>query len=181
MLSKTNGPTVFHDHAVGHAHIDTVYLWPKRETRRKIGRTVANVLALMDQDDEFVFAMSSAQQFAWLEEDYPDLFRRVKERIGEGRFIFVGGMWVKADAMMPSGESLVRQITYGRRNCKDHLGVSPKGVWLPDSFVGIQELSRRLLEGLDTPGSSRRNCPGMTQPNFPIILSFGKESTAARY
>lgn len=162
VLSKTNGPTVFHDHAVGHAHIDTVYLWPKRETRRKIGRTVANVLALMDQDDEFVFAMSSAQQFAWLEEDYPDLFRRVKERIGEGRFIFVGGMWVKADAMMPSGESLVRQITYGRRNCKDHLGVIPKGVWLPDSFVGIQELSRRLLEGLDTPGSSRRNCPGMT-------------------
>lgn len=134
VLSKTNGPTIFHDHAVGHAHIDTAYLWPKRETRRKIGRTVANVLALMDQDDEFVFAMSSAQQFAWLEEDYPDLFRRVKERIDQGRFIPVGGMWVEADAMMPSGESLVRQITNGRRYFKDHLGISPKGIWLPDSF-----------------------------------------------
>lgn len=146
VLDQTAGATTFHENAIGHAHIDAAYLWPKRETRRKIGRTVSNVLALMDQDDDFLFAMSSAQQYAWLEKDYPDLFKRMKERIDQGRFIPVGGMWVEADAMMPSGESLVRQITTGRKYFKEHLGVTPNGVWLPDSFGysgALPQIARR--------------------------------------
>ncbi|CCY95728.1 possible alpha-mannosidase [Bifidobacterium longum CAG:69] len=105
-----------------------------RETRRKVARTVSNVLALMDEDPDFTYAMSSAQQYAWLEEEHPDLFARMKRRIEEGRFIPVGGMWVESDNMIPSGESLVRQITFGRRYFKEHLGVTPRGIWLPDSF-----------------------------------------------
>ena len=58
----------------------------------------------------------------------------MKRRIEEGRFIPVGGMWVESDNMIPSGESLVRQITFGRRYFKEHLGVTPRGIWLPDSF-----------------------------------------------
>ncbi|WP_236839655.1 alpha-mannosidase, partial [Bifidobacterium longum] len=96
--------------------------------------TVSNVLALMDEDPDFTYAMSSAQQYAWLEEEHPDLFARMKRRIEEGRFIPVGGMWVESDNMIPSGESLVRQITFGRRYFKEHLGVAPRGIWLPDSF-----------------------------------------------
>ncbi|RDX06302.1 alpha-mannosidase, partial [Bifidobacterium longum] len=96
--------------------------------------TVSNVLALMDEDPDFTYAMSSAQQYAWLEEEHPDLFARMKRRIEEGRFIPVGGMWVESDNMIPSGESLVRQITFGRRYFKEHLGVTPRGIWLPDSF-----------------------------------------------
>lgn len=120
--------------AVGHAHIDSAWLWPVRETRRKVARTVANVLALMDEDPDFTYAMSSAQQYEWLESEHPDLFHRMKERIAEGRFIPVGGMWVESDNMIPSGESLIRQITFGRRYFKEHLGVEPRGIWLPDSF-----------------------------------------------
>lgn len=120
--------------AVGHAHIDSAWLWPVRETRRKVARTVANVLALMDEDPDFTYAMSSAQQYEWLQEDHPDLFRRMKERIHEGRFIPVGGMWVESDNMIPSGESLIRQIMFGKRYFKDQLGVTPRGIWLPDSF-----------------------------------------------
>ena len=115
-------------------HIDSAWLWPVRETRRKVARTVSNVLALMDEDPDFTYAMSSAQQYAWLEEEHPDLFARMKRRIEEGRFIPVGGMWVESDNMIPSGESLVRQITFGRRYFKEHLGVTPRGIWLPDSF-----------------------------------------------
>ena len=99
-----------------------------------MARTVSNVLALMDEDPDFTYAMSSAQQYAWLEEEHPDLFARMKRRIEEGRFIPVGGMWVESDNMIPSGESLVRQITFGRRYFKEHLGVAPRGIWLPDSF-----------------------------------------------
>ncbi|MFD6175506.1 MULTISPECIES: alpha-mannosidase [unclassified Isoptericola] len=132
--------------AVGHAHIDTAWLWPLRETRRKVARTVSNVLALMDSDPSLVYAMSSAQQFAWLEEDQPELFDRMFERVREGRFVPVGGMWVESDAIMPTGESIVRQFTYGRRYFVERLGVEPDGVWLPDSFGysgALPQLARR--------------------------------------
>lgn len=132
--------------AVGHAHIDSAWLWPLRETRRKVARTVSNVLALMDADPTLVYAMSSAQQFAWLEDDQPELFARVLERVREGRFVPVGGMWVESDAVMPTGESVVRQFTYGRRYFTERLGVDADGVWLPDSFGysgALPQLARR--------------------------------------
>ena len=134
VLSRRANASAMDISAIGHAHIDSAWLWPVRETRRKVARTVANALALMDDDPEFKYAMSSAQQYAWLEQDYPDIFARMKERIAEGRFIPVGGMWVESDGMLPTGESLIRQISYGRRYFKEHLGIEPTGIWLADSF-----------------------------------------------
>ena len=92
-----------------------------RETHRKVARTVSNVLALMDEDPDFTYAMSSAQQYAWMEQEHPDLFARMLQRIKEGRFIPVGGMWVESDNMLPTGESLIRQITFGMRYFREHL------------------------------------------------------------
>lgn len=89
---------------------------------------------IKDEDPDFTYAMSSAQQYAWMEQEHPDLFARMLQRIKEGRFIPVGGMWVESDNMLPTGESLIRQITFGMRYFREHLGVEPKGLWLPDSF-----------------------------------------------
>jgi alpha-mannosidase len=120
--------------AVGHAHIDSAWLWPTRETRRKVARTFSNVLALMEDDDEFVFAASSAQQYAWLREDQPELFARLRERVAEGRFAPVGGMWVESDTNLPGGEAMARQLVAGTRFFREELGVEQPEVWLPDSF-----------------------------------------------
>jgi len=127
-------PSAHSVHAVGHAHIDSAWLWPLRETRRKVARTFANALRLMDEDDEFVFAASSAQQYAWLQEDHPELFERVRLRVAQGRFVPVGGQWVEPDANLPGGESLVRQFVEGTRFFMDEFGVHPREVWVPDSF-----------------------------------------------
>ncbi|RBP98544.1 alpha-mannosidase [Bifidobacterium aemilianum] len=134
VLSQPANASAMKVTAVGHAHIDSAWIWPVRETKRKVARTVSNALALMDENPDFTYAMSSAQQYAWLEEGHPDLFKRMLQRVREGRFIPVGGMWVESDGMLPTGESLVRQISFGRRYFKEHLGVEPKGIWLPDSF-----------------------------------------------
>lgn len=120
--------------ATGHAHIDSAWLWPTRETVRKCARTFANVLALIDENPDFVFACSSAQQYAWIEQRYPDLFARIKDAVSRGRFVPVGGMWVESDTNMPGGEALVRQFLEGKRYFIDRFGVEPQEVWLPDSF-----------------------------------------------
>src|SRR3954454_16459181 len=120
--------------AVGHAHIDSAWLWPVRETVRKVARTVANVVHLLDTDDTLVYAMSSAQQWAWLEEHHPDLFERVRAHAHDGRFVPVGGMWVESDTNLVGGEAMVRQFLTGKRWFMEHLGIEPREVWLPDSF-----------------------------------------------
>ena len=120
--------------ATGHAHIDSAWLWPVRETVRKCARTFANVLALMDEDESLLFSCSSAQQYAWVQEHYPELWERIKARVAEGRFVPVGGMWVESDTNLPGSEALVRQFVRGRRFFAEELGHECLEVWLPDSF-----------------------------------------------
>jgi len=120
--------------AVGHAHIDSAWLWPLRETVRKVARTVSNVTALMDEHPDLVFAMSSAQQWAWMKEHRPDVWERMREKVATGQLVPVGGMWVESDTNMPGGEALARQLVHGKRFFLDELGVETEEVWLPDSF-----------------------------------------------
>ncbi|MEO7015558.1 MAG: glycoside hydrolase family 38 C-terminal domain-containing protein [Leifsonia sp.] len=120
--------------AVGLAHIDSAWLWPVREAIRKCARTFSNVLDLMEQDPEFVFACSSAQQFAWMKQFYPELFERIRIRVAEGRFVPVGGMWVESDTNLPGSEALARQFVAGKGFFLEEFGVEAREVWLPDSF-----------------------------------------------
>ncbi|MCS3782022.1 alpha-mannosidase [Tsukamurella ocularis] len=120
--------------AVGHAHIDSAWLWPVRETARKCARTFANVVDLMDRDPSFRFACSSAQQFAWVRDSHPELFGRIKDKVAAGQFIPVGGMWVEADTNMPGGEAMARQFVAGKRFFLHEFGIDTPEAWLPDSF-----------------------------------------------
>ena len=173
VLAEPAASSAINHIAIGHAHIDSAWLWPVRETRRKVARTVSNVLALMDEDPDFTYAMSSAQQYAWLEEEHPDLFARMKRRIEEGRFIPVGGMWVESDNMIPSGESLVRQITFGRRYFKEHLA-SRRAASGYRTVSATPALGRRSPAVQDSTGSSRRRSRGTTPPSSRTTPSCGR-------
>ncbi|WP_405901955.1 glycosyl hydrolase-related protein [Streptomyces sp. NBC_00656] len=120
--------------AVGHAHIDTAWLWPVRETVRKAARTVSNVTALMDDHPGFRFVMSQAQQLAWLKEQRPEVFARVVEKVRTGQFLPTGSLWVEPDTNLSGGESLVRQFVHGKRFYLEEFGVETKDMWLPDTF-----------------------------------------------
>ncbi|MGZ0712097.1 alpha-mannosidase (plasmid) [Coraliomargarita sp. W4R53] len=134
VLSRPANASAHVLHAVGHAHIDSAWLWPVRETVRKVSRTFSNVLDLMDHDPDFVFVSSSAQQFAWVKAHFPALWKRLRERVLEGRFIPVGGMWVESDTNMPGGEALARQFVEGKGFFLAEFGIDTPEVWLPDSF-----------------------------------------------
>ncbi|UFU04468.1 glycosyl hydrolase-related protein [Ruania suaedae] len=136
--------------AVGHAHIDSAWLWPVRETIRKCSRTFSNVVALAQEYPEFLFACSSAQQYAWMRDHHPQVWDRITEAVAAGTFIPVGGMWVESDTNLPGGEALVRQFTAGKRFFAEHFGTESREVWLPDSFGysgSLPQLAR--LAGFD--------------------------------
>jgi alpha-mannosidase len=80
---------------IGHCHIDTAWLWPFDETKRKVARSWATQVDLMERYEEHRFACSQAQQWKWLEQYYPLLYDKVKKKVAEGRFIPIGGTWVE--------------------------------------------------------------------------------------
>jgi alpha-mannosidase len=120
--------------AVGHAHIDTAWLWPVRETVRKCVRTFASALRLMDEEPDYRFVCSQAAQQEWMRVLHPELFARMQERAAAGQWIPVGGMWVEPDMNLPSGESIVRQLVHGQRFFEEQFGRRCREVWIPDVF-----------------------------------------------
>ena len=124
----------FKIHAVGNAHIDMAWLWPWTETVEVVRHTFQSVLDLMREYPDFRFTMSSARTYEWIEEKYPDMFREIEQRVKEGRWEVIGGMWVEPDLNMPAGESLTRQILIGKRYFQSRFGVDIKIGWNPDSF-----------------------------------------------
>ncbi|HEU5349640.1 MAG TPA: hypothetical protein VFU63_13595, partial [Ktedonobacterales bacterium] len=131
--------------AVGHGHLDVAWLWQTRHTREKAARTFAIATALMDAYPEYVFLHTTPQVFAWLKDDYPALYERVRARVAEGRFEAAGAMWVESDCNLVSGESLVRQILYGQRFLREEFGREYNALWLPDAFGYSAALPQIML------------------------------------
>jgi len=133
---------------VGHAHLDTAWLWPLAITHLKMAHTTAIQLDLMERYPEHVFAHSQASQYEWLEEEHPELFERVKGMIRRGQWEVVGSMWVEADCNLTGAESLVRQFLYGRAYFREKFGVTTDDMWLPDVF-GYSAALPQILSQFD--------------------------------
>ena len=139
--------------ATGHAHIDTAWLWTLDESKRKCARTFATVLRLMERNEDFTFLCSQPQQYAWMEELQPELFAQIQTRVEEGRWEAGGGMWVEPDCIIPSGESLIRQILKGTGWWATRFGeaAQQRHLYLPDTFgfpASLPQIAKQ--SGLDT-------------------------------
>ena len=119
---------------VGNSHIDMAWLWPWTETVEVVRDTFGTALQLMREYPDFKFTASAAQAYSWIEEKYPAMFQEIQQRVKEGRWEVIGGMWVEPDLNMPDGESLVRQIFYGKRYFQQKFGKDINIGWNPDSF-----------------------------------------------
>lgn len=135
---------------IGHTHIDVAWLWTLDQTREKVQRSFSTVLSLMDRYPEYIFMSSQPQLYQYLKEEAPEVYEKVKEKVKEGRWEVEGAMWLEADCNLSSGESLVRQILYGKKFIKDEFNVDSHILWLPDVFGYSAALPQILLKsGVD--------------------------------
>lgn len=139
-----NGTRAHQIAAIGHAHIDTAWLWPLAESYRKTVRTFSSQTRYMDEYPEFRFACSQAQQYAWIKERNPDLWQRIRAKVKSGQFVPVGGSWVEPDCNIPSGESLLRQFVHGQRFFEDEFGIRCREFWSPDAFGYCSQLPQLM-------------------------------------
>ena len=119
---------------IGHTHIDCAWVWTLKQTREKVQRSFCTVLDLMKKYPEYKFFSSQPHLLKNLKEEAPDKFEELRQRVREGRWECEGAMWVEADCNLSSGESLVRQVLYGKRFFKNEFGVDSRILWLPDVF-----------------------------------------------
>ncbi len=134
LLQQGNGSVTHQLTAIGHAHIDTAWLWPLEETVRKCTRTFSTQTSYMDQYPEYRFACSQAYQYWIMKERNPDLYQRMCAKVKTGQFIPVGGTWIEPDCNLPSGESLCRQFLLGQRYFEAEFGRRCNEFWNPDVF-----------------------------------------------
>ena len=138
--------------AAGHAHIDVAWLWPLGQTRRKAGRTFHTALRLMEQFPDYHFTQSQPQLYDYVRQDYPELLESIKERVAEGRWEPIGGMWIESDCNVTGAESLARQFLLGRSFFREHFGPDAESpvLWLPDVFGYAWALPQLIKQaGLD--------------------------------
>ncbi|MFH1926732.1 MAG: glycoside hydrolase family 38 C-terminal domain-containing protein, partial [Chloroflexota bacterium] len=147
-ISQAGPPLDVSISAAGHAHIDVAWLWTLGQTRRKAGRTFHNVVRLMEQFPQFRFSQSQPQLYDFVREDYPELFALIKQRVRDGRWEPLGGMWVEADCNISGGESLARQFLLGRAFFRRHFGIDAEApvLWLPDVFGYSWNLPQLIKE-----------------------------------
>jgi len=162
-LPKTKVKTL---HMIGNAHLDPVWLWQWQEGFQETKATFRSALDRMKEYPEFVFTNSSAANYEWIENNEPQMFEEIKQRIKEGRWEIVGGWWVQPDCNIPSGESFVRQGLYGQHYFEEKFGVTAKVGYNVDSF-GHHGMLPQILKksGMDyyifmRPSPQEKGLPG---------------------
>ena len=134
LYERTNGTHTHVVAAIGHAHLDTAWLWPLDESRRKAVRSFSTQVRYMDEYPDYRFACPQAAHYAWIKERSPKLWGRIREKVAAGQFVPVGGSWVEPDCNLPSGEALMRQFLHGQRFFEQELGRRCGEFWSPDAF-----------------------------------------------
>ncbi len=164
---------------IGHTHIDCAWVWTLKQTREKVQRSFCTVLNLMKKYPEYKFMSSQAHLYRDLKEEAPEKFAEIKRRIDEGRWECEGAMWVEADCNLSSGESLVRQVLYGKRFFKNEFGVESRVLWLPDVFGYSAALPQILRKsGVDWFVTSKISWNDSNTMPYDTFAWYGIDGTA---
>ncbi|WP_269542684.1 alpha-mannosidase [Cerasicoccus fimbriatus] len=118
----------------GHAHLDLVWIWPERMGELKAINIFATADRLMDEYPEYRFAYSQPASYEAVARREPELYERVKGRIGSGKWQATGAMYVESDTLIACGEALSRSFTLGQSGFEAINGTPSKLTWLPDVF-----------------------------------------------
>ncbi len=135
---------------IANAHLDPVWQWCFPEGLSLVKSTFRSALDRMNEYDGYVFTSACASYYKWIKLSEPEMFDEIKQRVEEGRWAVVGGMWVQPDCNIPSGEAFCRHMLYSQKFFKENFGITVKTGYNVDSF-GHNGMLPQLLKksGID--------------------------------
>jgi alpha-mannosidase len=146
LMPLTTGIKQRQFYLVGNTHLDLAWLWETKETWQVAQNTFTSVLNLQQEYKDLTFCHSTPVLYEWIEENRPDLFTQIQEKIKAKKWEVIGGMWVEPEVNIISGESLIRQLLYGQRYNLEKFGEITQIAWLPDSFGFCWQLPQIFLQ-----------------------------------
>src|SRR5262249_17376797 len=148
---------------------------------------ILKALYLLQKYPDYRFVLDQAAYVKPFLERYPEQAATFCRLVREGRLELVGGMDIMPDVNIPSGESIVRQMLYGKGHYRDKLGKDVTVGWNIDSFGHNAQMPQLLrLAGYNSywfqrgvPGSGTRSeflwegIDGTRIPAFWLPMSYG--------
>lgn len=121
-------------HITPHMHWDREWYFTTEASRILLVNNMEEILTRLEQDTEYKYYVLDGQTAVL--EDYfavkPENRPRVKALVAAGKLI-IGPWYTQTDTTLVSGESIVRNLMYGIRDCLA-FGEPMKIGYLPDSF-----------------------------------------------
>lgn len=121
-------------HITPHMHWDREWYFTTEASRILLVNNMEEILTRLEQDEEYKYYVLDGQTAVL--EDYfavkPENRPRVKALVQAGKLI-IGPWYTQTDTTIVSGESIVRNLMYGIRDCMA-FGEPMKIGYLPDSF-----------------------------------------------
>ena len=156
------------------AHLDTQWTWDAKQTvEQYLPETIAQNIRLFQTFPGYRFNFEGAYRYALIKEYYPAEFEKIKRWERTGRWNLTGAMWESADVLVPSSESIIRQILYGSQFFREHFGRAPRDLFLPDGFgfgFNLPTIARHM--GLI--GFSTQKLTWHKSAALPIPFALGK-------
>ncbi|MFA0438664.1 alpha-mannosidase [Vibrio sp. 10N.286.49.C2] len=135
-------------HITPHMHWDREWYFTTEESRILLVNNMDEIMQRLENDPDYKYYVLDGQTAVL--EDYfaikPENKERVKALVQAGKLI-VGPWYSQTDTMQVAGESIVRNMLYGIRDCLE-LGEPMKIGYLPDSFSMSSQLPM-IYNGFD--------------------------------
>ena len=131
---------------VPNSHIDPVWLWDKYEGIDEVLNTFRSACSRLDEFPSLTFSASSLQFYEWTMKYDKQLFKRIREKIDEGRWEVCGGWWVEPDTNLPLESSFLKHAEISAKFAKENLGVEIKTAYVPDTFGHPATLPKLLAQ-----------------------------------
>ncbi len=128
------------------AHLDPVWQWEWPVGMAEALSTFRIAANFCEEFEGFVFNHNEALLYRWVEEHDPALFARIQELVKAGKWHIMGGWYLQPDCVMAGGESLIRQMTFGREYFKEKFGDVPTVAVNVDSFGHDRGLVQVLVK-----------------------------------
>lgn len=149
---------------VPHTHYDAV-VFKTRVEYLEIGLPIIlQALQCLKDDSRYRFVLDQVCYIRPFLERYPEEEATFREMVAQGRLQITCGMDTMADVNIPSGESFIRQVLYGKRYIREKSGIEVDVGWALDTFGHHPQMPQLLRKaGFDCYFFSR----GVPSPRTP--------------
>ncbi|MCE5200254.1 MAG: glycoside hydrolase family 38 C-terminal domain-containing protein [Armatimonadota bacterium] len=120
---------------VGYSHLDTQWRWNYVDVLREyIPSTMRKNFSLFEKYPDYIFNFSGANRYRMIKEYYPADYEKVKHYISSGQWFPCGSSMEECDVLIPSPESIIRQVLYGNYYFRKEFGKASNEFIVPDCF-----------------------------------------------